>query len=71
MLWNYWEEKKHSNDALCLWVEETLFMNVCSNSRIILTGELPARFELGNMDLEKQERSPKWEKLILEGDQFQ
>lgn len=46
-------------------------MNVCSNSRIILTGELPARFELGNMDLEKQERSPKWEKLILEGDQFQ
>lgn len=30
-----------------------------------------ARVELGNMDLEEQERSPKWEKLILEGGQLQ
>lgn len=33
--------------------------------------ELPAHFELGNVDLEKQERSPKGKWFILEGGQFQ
>lgn len=31
------------------------------------TGELPVK----NTDLEERERSPKWEQLILEGDQVQ
>lgn len=47
-------------------------MNVSSNSRMcLLTGKLPVPFVLGNMDLEKQDGSPEWEKLSLEADQVQ
>lgn len=67
MLCSYRGEK-HSNDALR--VEETSFVDVFYQQDTP-TEPLPARVELGNMDLEEQERSPKWEKLILEGGQLQ
>lgn len=34
-------------------------------------GRAACTLQLGNMDPGRQEKSPKWEELIWEGDQFQ
>lgn len=62
--------KEHSSDVgACGWKKPYIGIYVLTAG--YTDWELPAHFELGNVDLEKQERSPKGKQFILEGGQFQ